>query len=264
MMSEIYKGDIGTKIRLNAGVDLSLASSVQIKYRKPNGTEGYWAGTVESLYYASYTTTAVTDLDVAGKWEVQLYISGLGSWTGYGGISSFYVMETVLSEDDFQGYCNVEDVQRFVKRVQFVSGGNSKVTLEDVLSFITDRYYQINSALSNAGITVPVQVSAKVSHRLLRRLNAIGAAADAESVPSLSVEKESQLSVQYNKLFNEVLASYVANPKLLYDAQQVESRLRSSTEGLDEATVAFPQSQVDNFIIEHRLVYDGTSYAING
>lgn len=245
----IYKGDIGTKIQLNAGEALAGANEVRLKYKKPDGVEGYFPGTVDGEY-AYYITANVSDLSVAGKWELQLYVSDLSGWTGYGEINSFYVEELLQGIDVGRGYCNVDDVQRLAKRVDF--GTSSKVTKEDAKDFIEARYHEINSMLASAGVSVPVSVAAIVSYRLLRRLNALAAAGDCENVPTLVAEgKASALGTIYLERYERILEGYTVNPKFLYDARQVENRLSSSTEGADASKIAFPAEKGEEFIQDH-------------
>jgi len=92
-MAIIFKGDIGTKIKLNAGTDISNATVCKIKYRKPGGATGEWDAIIEDTNYAYYVIQD-GDLDVAGTWKIQLYID-LGSWKGYGSIVGFMVRDTL-------------------------------------------------------------------------------------------------------------------------------------------------------------------------
>ena len=94
-MSKIYEGDIGTKIRLNAGSDITSETTCNINYIKPDGTTGQWTAEVEDTNYA-YHTTIKDDLDVVGVWQVQLYVV-LTSWTGHGEIASFQVHKPLAS-----------------------------------------------------------------------------------------------------------------------------------------------------------------------
>lgn len=95
-MAKIYKGDIGTKIRLNARYDISGADTPEkrkIKYKKPDGTTGEWQAVIEGTQYAYYLTQS-GDLNVAGKWDVQIYVV-LSAWSGHGLVASFEVFETL-------------------------------------------------------------------------------------------------------------------------------------------------------------------------
>lgn len=90
-MAKVYKGDVGLKIILDAGSDISTQTTLKIKCIKPDGTAGEWDAKVENSNYAYYVTLA-DDLDKVGVWTVQLYVA-LTSWTGHGTIASFKVYE---------------------------------------------------------------------------------------------------------------------------------------------------------------------------
>ena len=94
-MSKIYKNDIGTKIILDAGCDISTADVWKILYSKPGTArvKGEWAAIPEGTESVYYITTA-DDLDVAGKWNVQLYIE-TPAWKGYGEKVSFEIYDNL-------------------------------------------------------------------------------------------------------------------------------------------------------------------------
>ena len=82
MADKVYKGDVGTRIKLDTGQNLSAATTLRIVYEKPNGERGYWtASAIETtkLYY----DTQAGNLDVDGDWTIQAFVS-LPTWTGYG------------------------------------------------------------------------------------------------------------------------------------------------------------------------------------
>lgn len=89
-MVEIFQGDIGTKIILNAGQDISSAAVLKIKYKKPDKTTGEWGATLEGTDYAFYITES-GDLDVSGTWMLQLYVE-LPAWKGSGSVARFSVV----------------------------------------------------------------------------------------------------------------------------------------------------------------------------
>lgn len=82
MAGKIYVGDTGTDIILDSGADISSATTLQIKYKKPSGDTGAWTATVQSTTKAVYTTQA-GDLDESGEWRIQIYVE-LSSWSGHG------------------------------------------------------------------------------------------------------------------------------------------------------------------------------------
>jgi len=92
-MVEVFQGDVGTKIILNAGQDISTATKLKIRYRKPNKVIGEWDAVLEgtdSVYYI----TQPGDLDVSGAWIIQLYVE-LPTWKGSGSIVRFGVIEKI-------------------------------------------------------------------------------------------------------------------------------------------------------------------------
>ena len=96
---KVYKNDIGTKIKLDAGCDISvsgIAATVwKILYDKPgtNRVKGEWIAIPEGTNYAYYITKA-NDLDAVGKWHIQLYIES-PDWKGYGEKVSFEVYDNL-------------------------------------------------------------------------------------------------------------------------------------------------------------------------
>ena len=69
----LHVGDIGSIIRLTSDTNLSSESALKIYYRKPDGTEGNFAGTLNGTGDVQYTTTAVGDIDQRGNWTFQAY-----------------------------------------------------------------------------------------------------------------------------------------------------------------------------------------------
>lgn len=91
----LFVGDIGKKIILTVGVDISAASVKRIIYRKPNGKTGYWTASEETTTSISYTTAA-TDIDEPGTWQFQAYCV-TASWTQYGTIRRYEVKSPIAS-----------------------------------------------------------------------------------------------------------------------------------------------------------------------
>ena len=81
-MPKIYVGDIGTDIILDTGMDLAGATTLKMKYKKPNAVIGEWTGTVTATTKIKHTSLA-GELDVAGKWVLQAYVV-IAGWTGHG------------------------------------------------------------------------------------------------------------------------------------------------------------------------------------
>jgi hypothetical protein len=78
----IHVGDVGTVIRitLSDDTDISGASEVRIRYRKPSGTTSYWTASVVSngVQY----TTETGDIDESGTWQLQAWIDLSESFSG--------------------------------------------------------------------------------------------------------------------------------------------------------------------------------------
>jgi len=92
---KVYKDDIGTKIKLDAGCNIATATVWKILYSKPGKTrvEGGWVAIPEETNYIYYITIA-GDLNVAGKWHIQLYIES-PNWKGYGEIVDLEVCDNL-------------------------------------------------------------------------------------------------------------------------------------------------------------------------
>ena len=96
--AEIHVGDVGTRFELTLedgdgnAVDISSATTLQLVFRKPDGTvlevtatlSG--AGTDGKLYYDSVDG----DIDLAGQWRVQAYVLMTG-FEGHSGEKLFTV-----------------------------------------------------------------------------------------------------------------------------------------------------------------------------
>lgn len=81
-MGKVYKDDIGTVIDLDAGEDVSAASSLRIYYTKPSGTISFWTATLQGTSLLRYTVQS-GDLDEAGVWALQArVVTAGGTWRG--------------------------------------------------------------------------------------------------------------------------------------------------------------------------------------
>lgn len=91
MSGKIYKGDIGTKIKINVGENIVTATIRKIKYKKPSGITGEWNALLEGTNYMYYITIA-NDINEKGIWLVQAYIE-LPDWKGHGETANFIVYD---------------------------------------------------------------------------------------------------------------------------------------------------------------------------
>lgn len=76
-MGKLYEGQVGVKIELETSSDLTAATLIEIKYKKPGAEKGVWPATVDGtkIYY---TTATAGDLDKRGVLQVQAHVSGPG------------------------------------------------------------------------------------------------------------------------------------------------------------------------------------------
>ena len=91
-MSKVYKGNIGTIIKINIDRDITTATVKTLFYKKPSGTTGSWAPVISGTSYLEYETTAVGDLNEIGTWEVQPYLE-IGGFKGFAETVSFTVYD---------------------------------------------------------------------------------------------------------------------------------------------------------------------------
>lgn len=87
-MNYIYVGQSSLRIQLTTGVDITSAESLKIKYKKPNGTEGYWNATSSDdsngIIYSDLSVPS--DLDVSGNWALWAHVTFSDSRTAPGQI----------------------------------------------------------------------------------------------------------------------------------------------------------------------------------
>lgn len=86
-----YVGDIGTVLMVNTKEDISTASKVSLKIKKPDDTEVEWIGTVDRTTYIRYATVS-GDFDQSGEYHMNAYVEMTG-WTGRGETVSFHIYE---------------------------------------------------------------------------------------------------------------------------------------------------------------------------
>jgi hypothetical protein len=85
---------IGVKFKIDIGEDITLATTKNLIFLKPDGSIVTMAGTIEDLVYLTYETVLAADgttlLDQAGLWRVTAKIV-LPTFTGYGDACEFFV-----------------------------------------------------------------------------------------------------------------------------------------------------------------------------
>jgi hypothetical protein len=78
----VYQGTVGASIKLDTGVDLSSATTLEIRVMRPSGVLATWTASVyapsgtatQSITY----TTVSGDLDELGVYVLQSYVKGPG------------------------------------------------------------------------------------------------------------------------------------------------------------------------------------------
>jgi hypothetical protein len=91
MSEKVYVGDIGTIIEIDMQENISTATELKLKVRKPDGTQVEWTPSIYGTNYLRYTLQ-VGDLDMAGTYALQPYMT-IGTWTGRGDTVSFTVYD---------------------------------------------------------------------------------------------------------------------------------------------------------------------------
>jgi len=76
-MGKIYKGQSALTIRLTVGQDITDATPVVIKYRKPSGVEGSWTASIitAATGVISYTMADTAQLNEVGLWTFWAHIT---------------------------------------------------------------------------------------------------------------------------------------------------------------------------------------------
>jgi hypothetical protein len=82
MAERVFKDDIGTIIEINLQENISAATNLKYKVKKPNGVEVDWTPTLYGTNYLRYPVIA-GDLNLTGIYYIQPYMT-LGGWTGRG------------------------------------------------------------------------------------------------------------------------------------------------------------------------------------
>jgi len=90
---KIYVGTAGLGVLINTCTDLTNATTVSIKVKKPNGVTATWVAekiTIDgNMTYVKHTTSE-EDIDIPGVYELQAYAE-IGTWAGRGKTVSLVV-----------------------------------------------------------------------------------------------------------------------------------------------------------------------------
>lgn len=90
-MGKIYKDDIGTVIKVDCGTDLTGATAMKIKVKKPDGTKVEWSASIVEVQKLAYTIVS-GDLDQDGTYYLNASLT-LNGWSGLGETASFVVYD---------------------------------------------------------------------------------------------------------------------------------------------------------------------------
>lgn len=81
-MTHIFVGDVGTEIILNCGTDISSATEVLMRVKKPDGSTVNWPAVNVNQTSMKHVIVA-GDFDMAGEYRIQAYVE-MPSWKGLG------------------------------------------------------------------------------------------------------------------------------------------------------------------------------------
>lgn len=90
MADTFYQGDIGLKVILDCGQDISASTDRAIQVRKPDGSTAIWNASIEDNNYLTYITTG-SDISQPGIYKLQSSMT-LGDWTGRGKTATLIVL----------------------------------------------------------------------------------------------------------------------------------------------------------------------------
>lgn len=89
----IYKGDVGTVIKLDTLVDLSSYTALSINVKKPSGSCVVWTGVLEGTTVVRHVIQ-LGELDEVGIYKLQANVA-ISGFTGSGDIVSIQVDDTL-------------------------------------------------------------------------------------------------------------------------------------------------------------------------
>jgi hypothetical protein len=92
-MGKHYKGTVGTDLIVNAGCDISTASSQELWITKPSGTKVIWPAEIYNSRFLKHTIVA-GDWDESGTFKLQSHIV-IDGWDGPGDETTFDIYDTI-------------------------------------------------------------------------------------------------------------------------------------------------------------------------
>lgn len=150
-------------------------------------------------------------------------------------------------------YATKDDVQRWVKRVQFTN--DTKVTISDVDNFITLVSATVDGELGKLGVTLPVPSTAVASLAVLKMLVSLEVASMAENAAFFGGgnKNESNHGKFLHEQYLALLEKIQTNPMMLSDlVTGTVKHMKSSTEdmnedGAKEGEEIFTKAHIDDF-----------------
>jgi hypothetical protein len=157
-------------------------------------------------------------------------------------------------------YCTKDDVQRWVKRVQF--SDTTKVTPSDIDSYIQTVSGIVDGKLRKIGIALPISSSCKISMGILKTLVSYEVASLAEQTVFFGANKnEASHGIWLHNQYIALLEQIQNNPCMLSDVVITGSTgyMRSSTEdmnegGAKEGEEIFTKKHIDDFKVDHKVL----------
>lgn len=119
------KNDFYIQLTIDAGVDLTSATSVEILYQKPDGSKDSWTASASGTNAVYVFTQA--ELNMVGVWEMQVKFI-IGGKTGYSSIDYYRIkknLEIGIGESAAQG----SNVVQYVKKETWLNVSGNSVTM---------------------------------------------------------------------------------------------------------------------------------------
>lgn len=156
-------------------------------------------------------------------------------------------------------YCTKDDVQRWVKRVQFSE--TSKVTPSDIDTYIEMASNIVDGELRKLGVALPVSADAKVSMGILKTLVSYEAASMAEQSANFGTNKnESSHGKWLHDQYLALLEQIENNPCMLSDLVTASVRhMKSDTEDMNvgeakEGDEIFTEKHIKDFKDDNKIL----------
>jgi hypothetical protein len=80
---KVYAGDLGTRVILDCGHDISAATARSIEVQRPDGSTRSWSAIANGTNSIQFDTVANSSFDVPGVWRLQSKVAiGGAVWRG--------------------------------------------------------------------------------------------------------------------------------------------------------------------------------------